>query len=54
MDSLDLNALVAAVGDAIVVCDARGAITLWNAAAERLCSRRTVTWPSLPTRSATP
>jgi PAS domain S-box-containing protein len=33
---VDLNALVAAVGDAIVVCDARGAITLWNAAAERM------------------
>lgn len=32
----DLNQLVAAVGDAIVVCDASGAITLWNPAAERL------------------
>ncbi len=33
---IDLNALVGALADAIVVCDAGGAITLWNAAAERL------------------
>ena len=33
---IDLNALVAAVGDAIMVCDARGAITLWNPACEYL------------------
>jgi PAS domain S-box-containing protein len=32
----DLGALVAAIGDAIVVCDAQGAITLWNPAAERM------------------
>jgi PAS domain S-box-containing protein len=32
----DLKNLVAAIGDAIVVCDASGAITLWNPAAERL------------------
>ena len=34
--TIDLDALVAAVGDAIVVCDAKGAITLWNPAAERM------------------
>ena len=33
---IDLAALVNAVGDAIVVSDAKGAITLWNPAAERL------------------
>jgi PAS domain S-box-containing protein len=33
---IDLNALIAAVGDAVMVCDARGAITLWNPACERL------------------
>ena len=33
---IDLNQLVAAVADAIVVTDASGAITLWNAAAERM------------------
>ncbi|MCX7176108.1 MAG: PAS domain S-box protein [Proteobacteria bacterium] len=32
--AIDLHQLVAAVGDAIVVCDASGAITLWNPAAE--------------------
>ncbi len=32
----DTNALVAAIGDAIVVCDAGGTITLWNPAAERM------------------
>ena len=31
---IDTRALVAAVGDAIVVCDAQGRITLWNAAAQ--------------------
>ena len=34
--SVDTEALVAAVGDAIVVSDASGAITLWNPAAARM------------------
>ena len=34
--NIDLNALVASVGDAIVVCDAAGAVVMWNPAAERL------------------
>lgn len=34
--SVDLNDLVSALGDAVVVSDASGAITLWNKAAERL------------------
>src|SRR5258708_15194515 len=34
--AIDLSQLVAAVGDAIVVTDASGAITLWNPAAERM------------------
>jgi len=34
--SVDLNQLVAAVGDAIVVSDPAGDIVLWNAAAERI------------------
>lgn len=34
--TVDLNDLVSAVGDAVVVSDANGAITLWNKAAERL------------------
>jgi len=33
---IDLNALVAAIGDAVMVCDAQGAITLWNPAWERM------------------
>ena len=33
---IDLKALVDAVGDAVMVCDAVGAITLWNPACERL------------------
>ena len=33
---IDLNQLVAAIGDAVVICDASGAITLWNAGAERM------------------
>jgi len=34
--SIDLNALINAVGDAVIVCDAAGAITLWNPAAEHM------------------
>jgi PAS domain S-box-containing protein len=34
--TVDMGALVAAVGDAVMVCDARGLITLWNPAAERM------------------
>ena len=34
--AVDCSQLVAAVGDAIIVSDAKGAITLWNAAAERM------------------
>lgn len=33
---VDLDALVSSVGDAVVVCDAQGAITLWNKGAERM------------------
>jgi PAS domain S-box-containing protein len=33
---LDWNQVIATTGDAIVACDARGAILLWNPAAERL------------------
>ncbi len=34
--TIDLSALVSAIGDAVVVSDAAGIITLWNEAAERL------------------
>jgi len=34
--TVDLGRLVAAAGDAVIVADAGGAITLWNPAAERL------------------
>jgi len=34
--AIDLNELVAAVGDAIIVSDLSGAIVLWNPAAERI------------------
>lgn len=34
--TVNLEQLVAAMGDALVVADASGAITLWNPAAERL------------------
>ena len=34
--TLDLQQLVHSAGDAIIVCDAAGAIVLWNKAAERI------------------
>jgi len=34
--AIDFKQLANAVGDAIVVCDANGAITFWNPAAERM------------------
>ncbi len=34
--TLDLHALIAAIGDAVVVCDKDGLITLWNPGAERM------------------
>ncbi len=34
--SIDPAALLEAVADAVVACDEKGAITVWNAAAERL------------------
>ena len=34
--NIDLKQLVAGAGDAIIVCDAEGAIVLWNQAAERI------------------
>ncbi len=34
--NIDYAQLVAAVGDAVIVSDAKGAITLWNAAATRM------------------
>ena len=34
--NVDLSQLVDGAGDAIIVCDAAGAITLWNKAAERV------------------
>ena len=33
---INLTALVAAIGDAVMVCDAQGAILLWNPACERM------------------
>ncbi len=33
---IDLNALVSAIGDAVVVSDAKGKVIVWNPAAERL------------------
>jgi len=35
-ETLDLRQLLAAIGDAVVVTDAAGAITLWNPGAERM------------------
>ena len=34
--TVDLEQLVSVIGDAVVVSDAGGSITLWNAAAERM------------------
>ncbi|MDM0114188.1 PAS domain S-box protein [Variovorax sp. J22R133] len=34
--NLDLSQLVAGAGDSIIVCDAEGAIVLWNKASERI------------------
>ena len=34
--SVDMTALVTAVADAVMVCDAKGLITLWNPAAQRM------------------
>jgi PAS domain S-box-containing protein len=34
--AIDYEQLVASIGDAIVIADASGAITLWNPAAERM------------------
>ena len=34
--SVDFRQLVEGAGDAIMVCDAAGAIVLWNPAAERI------------------
>ena len=33
---IDMKALVGAIGDAVVVCDAKGHVIVWNAGAERL------------------
>jgi PAS domain S-box-containing protein len=34
--TVDTKALVTAMGDAVMVCDAKGLITLWNPAAQRM------------------
>jgi PAS domain S-box-containing protein len=34
--TIDLNVLLQAIGDAVVVCDAQGLITLWNPAAVQM------------------
>ncbi|HVK32659.1 MAG TPA: PAS domain-containing protein [Burkholderiaceae bacterium] len=34
--NIDLNALVSAIGDAVVVSDAEGKVIVWNPAAERM------------------
>jgi PAS domain S-box-containing protein len=33
---IDLQAMMSAIGDALVVCDAQGRVIVWNPAAERL------------------
>jgi PAS domain S-box-containing protein len=35
-NDIDMNALVGAMGDAVVVCDAKGHVIVWNAGAERI------------------
>jgi len=35
-NAVDTAALVGAIGDAVVVCNAQGEVTLWNPAAERM------------------
>jgi PAS domain S-box-containing protein len=35
-DNIDMAAMVNAMGDAVVVCDAQGRVTVWNPAAERM------------------
>ncbi|SAK95993.1 sensory box histidine kinase/response regulator [Caballeronia pedi] len=35
-DTIDYEQLVNAIGDAVIISDASGAITLWNPAAERM------------------
>jgi len=35
-DNIDMTAMVGAMGDAVVVCDAQGRVTVWNPAAERM------------------
>jgi PAS domain S-box-containing protein len=34
--NIDFKALVAGIGDGVVVCDAKGAIIVWNGACERI------------------
>ena len=31
---IDLQALIGSIGDAVVVCDAKGRVIVWNPAAE--------------------
>jgi PAS domain S-box-containing protein len=35
-NEIDMNALVGAMGDAVVVCDAKGQVIVWNPGAERI------------------
>lgn len=34
--NIDLGALLGAIGEAVIVCDAKGAVVLWNRGAERM------------------
>ena len=36
MSNIDFNQFVSALGDGVIVCDAAGAITVWNGAATRI------------------